>query len=684
MSSSSGQPVCVYREPRFKDFYDYEKPPRVDPTLIRPLSATNSLPRRNNGRAFKIGAQSYYVWSPNSSQTPFYPGVLAAATNHLPNQGERRFDGHLGPADPTVNPQYTDPNQLWLPFIERDPWKAETTDTAFVKVHDAWISSPPKLTGNLDPNFVGLLKQQHQASDTEISRIRFTHLNLPSVFRAASFGTTFEDLARLEKLTIYGDAIDEVTKCQRDLRIKRAWIVMATVYPFGDLQRQNPNELIKRLDQQPVSAADDARMGLWVNGNQITELDLLWFLTEARVPCFVIQEAKTYQQGLTEPSTSFIEGTSIEDLMENDTYEEHALRCQAEVVSNSPESPAVLAPGNSLTTIDPRLKTLIQGDRSSEMVITMHPMNIRICDFVRILLPRSLLNDILIEAGLKLGLQKIDPALASRFHIFSPFFYEKLAERGYNEVRKWFKKVKLPTRRFLLVPINNREMNHWHLVIIYIPPTTPPFCHSQIHLWSLDSMSATTHDQHTKELVVLAKYLQDAAVEYQMTSVTTDPVLESIPVPQQEIDNFWDCGLYLMHFAKQFMLNPDRYVDLFTSHTVVEDWNSNDMASARTAFASEIHALAVEFLNSRKDGRSALTAYTLDGDSADEVDDIVEVVQPSPSGKTPEVREPVSPVSLKRREPPTTPTHRRLVQQPIPSPSLPITTPLSLLNISSS
>ena len=63
--------------------------------------------------------QLFEIWSPNSAQTPFYPGVqdftvrLATA---LP-ESQRRCDGHMGRFDPTISPQHYNPQYPWLPFI---------------------------------------------------------------------------------------------------------------------------------------------------------------------------------------------------------------------------------------------------------------------------------------------------------------------------------------------------------------------------------------------------------------------------------------------------------------------------------------------------------------------------------------------------------------------------------------
>ncbi|KAF7364961.1 ULP-PROTEASE domain-containing protein [Mycena venus] len=113
------------------------------------------------------------------------------------------------------------------------------------------------------------------------------------------------------------------------------------------------------------------------------------------------------------------------------------------------------------------------------------------------LAPDQLLNDTLVEFGLKLWLQdlgKENPELVKQIHVFSSFFYKKLAEddnkegssqerfeKGYENVRKWTAKFDLFDKKYIIVPIN--EDLHWYLAIIYqpehtlkppLPPPRPP------------------------------------------------------------------------------------------------------------------------------------------------------------------------------------------------------------------
>ncbi|KAK7690319.1 hypothetical protein QCA50_006976 [Cerrena zonata] len=93
---------------------------------------------------------------------------------------------------------------------------------------------------------------------------------------------------------------------------------------------------------------------------------------------------------------------------------------------------------------------------------------------LRRLRPGEYLNDTLIEFGLKLwleGVRQDNPTLADQIHVFNSFFYKKISvrnkEQGYQSVRKWTSKIDLFTKKYIIVPINERV--HWYLAVICNP-----------------------------------------------------------------------------------------------------------------------------------------------------------------------------------------------------------------------
>ncbi|KAF9777986.1 hypothetical protein BJ322DRAFT_1114528 [Thelephora terrestris] len=141
---------------------------------------------------------------------------------------------------------------------------------------------------------------------------------------------------------------------------------------------------------------------------------------------------------------------------------------------------------SNLSAVDPTRTSPLEDP--DELLLVYRPsgtgaVNITRGDLER-LQPGKYLNDTLIEFGLKLWLSDLrdrDPELADQIHLFSSFFYKKLAIKdkraGYESVRKWTSKVDLFSKKYLLVPIN--EHLHWYLAIIYQPeytlrPAPPP------------------------------------------------------------------------------------------------------------------------------------------------------------------------------------------------------------------
>ncbi|KAF9649915.1 cysteine proteinase, partial [Thelephora ganbajun] len=188
--------------------------------------------------------------------------------------------------------------------------------------------------------------------------------------------------------------------------------------------------------------------------------------------------------------------------------------------------------------------------------------------------PGKYLNDTLIEFGLKLWLNDLrdcDPELADQIHLFSSFFYKKLAIKdkraGYESVRKWTSRVDVFSKRYLVVPIN--EHLHWYLAIIYQPEYTTNQSQNggrrtnsdgrnhqagragnHTYIFVFDSLNG----KHPGAMKNLVQYLRFEATDKKGIDNPSSPEAMAAHVPTQ--DNYCDCGLYLLHFAKVFMEDP--------------------------------------------------------------------------------------------------------------------------------
>jgi len=110
-----GNSKRIFDVSRLKSFAGYTDGPILQDRLdyfIPPFHVISS-------RLVAFGKRLFELWSPNSTQTPFYPGVqdpnFKAGLEIPPSQ--RRCDGHIGRFDPTISPQHYNPNYPWLHLV---------------------------------------------------------------------------------------------------------------------------------------------------------------------------------------------------------------------------------------------------------------------------------------------------------------------------------------------------------------------------------------------------------------------------------------------------------------------------------------------------------------------------------------------------------------------------------------
>ncbi|KAI0034653.1 hypothetical protein K488DRAFT_45060 [Vararia minispora EC-137] len=88
-------------------------------------------------------------------------------------------------------------------------------------------------------------------------------------------------------------------------------------------------------------------------------------------------------------------------------------------------------------------------------------VNITKGDLAR-LAPGEYLNDTLIEFGLRLwldDLRQVNPERIDEIYVFNSFFYKKLSDKkceGYQDVRKWTAKVDIFSKKYLIIPVNEK------------------------------------------------------------------------------------------------------------------------------------------------------------------------------------------------------------------------------------
>ncbi|KAK6988172.1 hypothetical protein R3P38DRAFT_3291265 [Favolaschia claudopus] len=291
--SSPDQPTVddrTFSTTRLRSGHGYLRVPPVDDALLFRLPAFSSY----HSRVVRVQSVSYLIWSPNSTQNPFYPGP------YLPELGvpraseptQRRYDGHGGPVD------YT---------------RSSPSDVEYAPAYSVWESpTAAHLFGRIRPGHIDALRQLNSSLDQEIAELRprvserrqSLLAGIPIIPRASV------EFTSLAQITAYEEAVDQLAAVNQGIREKRAWIAMTS---------QWLRETSAPSSQDPILPADERYMGVWING--APERDVLWFLTRAAVPCFVIHVLPSREPIPADVLGSFVQGTEIEPTLRCMEYE---------------------------------------------------------------------------------------------------------------------------------------------------------------------------------------------------------------------------------------------------------------------------------------------------------------------------------------------------------------------------
>jgi hypothetical protein len=295
----------VYSTPRLRSYHGYEDAPLVDDGFVWKLPNGG----RYFGREVQAGGKRYELWSPNSLQTPYYPGVRPQASRLvLGTKTQRRADGQLGRFVPTLSPQYFDTRRPWLAFLPSPLVVIDDDDAAYTLVHEVWTSEPDSgFRGRLDPFFVQRLVEVNSKLDREIndrSRVRHTRTLLWNDHPKDPWTSTIEALGKVDS---FEDAVDLVRDIQHGLLEKRAWVKMALAWIQG-------GGSLEKLKTGSIIPANNDYMGAWAH--EITELDLYFLLTQAAVPCYFVHELTDGEPPSELVAPNFTRWTPIESRLD--------------------------------------------------------------------------------------------------------------------------------------------------------------------------------------------------------------------------------------------------------------------------------------------------------------------------------------------------------------------------------
>ncbi|KAL3814377.1 hypothetical protein ACJIZ3_015645 [Penstemon smallii] len=207
---------------------------------------------------------------------------------------------------------------------------------------------------------------------------------------------------------------------------------------------------------------------------------------------------------------------------------------------------------------------------------------------VELLQPKTFINDTIIDFYNKFLLNKTNPVEQHRFHFFNTFFFRKLAEidrvlsstseggKAFQRVRKWTRNVDLFEKDYIFIPVNFSL--HWSLIVICHPGEVAKLRDKDVELSKrpcilhMDSIRGS----HRGLEKLIRSYLweewkerydkQDEDISSKFLNLRFD----ALQLPQQE--NFFDCGLFLLHYAELFLEQAVNFRTTKYSKFLNKDW----------------------------------------------------------------------------------------------------------------
>ncbi|KAK6977842.1 hypothetical protein R3P38DRAFT_3236410 [Favolaschia claudopus] len=239
---------------------------------------------RVKSRIVESEGRRWMIWSPNSSQDPFYPGgavPLVSGFTAVELQ-QRRCDGHCGRYDAAQNPQPYAKDMPWLGFVKR-AGERTAGEAEYETVMSAWFEMGDR--GQVEETHVSLLLTRNQELEALIGHVLpQIQGSFPALCSQRPKAPRPQDIELLKGIREFEEALDRLVQIHRGIREKQAWYTLARLRVETSVYRETSSNQATTL---PVSIppADDAFLGAWINGVEETTVE--WLLHVARLPCFV-------------------------------------------------------------------------------------------------------------------------------------------------------------------------------------------------------------------------------------------------------------------------------------------------------------------------------------------------------------------------------------------------------------
>ncbi|GMT14575.1 hypothetical protein PFISCL1PPCAC_5872 [Pristionchus fissidentatus] len=122
---------------------------------------------------------------------------------------------------------------------------------------------------------------------------------------------------------------------------------------------------------------------------------------------------------------------------------------------------------------------------------------------------------------------------------------------------------------YVVIPVN--EWEHWSLIIVCHPFTA----HSRIICF--DSQLATDPNDLKAAAALIADFFKYAHVSRDGVSMSPSSslplIVPFVPSNLQQQENHYDCGLYVLEYARRFLLEPPKQLDSFDFVTSYPDFS---------------------------------------------------------------------------------------------------------------
>jgi Ulp1 family protease len=147
----------------------------------------------------------------------------------------------------------------------------------------------------------------------------------------------------------------------------------------------------------------------------------------------------------------------------------------------------------------------------------------------------------------------------------------------------------------------------------------------QTMIFTMDSMGGT----HRQVGNVLKSYLSYESKDKKGNDNPNPPFIKKMPVPQQS--NYCDCGLYILHFARKFVEQPEHFISIGLQKKIPpgqidKEWDKSAVAGLRGNLSTQIESLSADWKKHRdeqkrkeQEAAAAGTVKEPESDSDDEI-----------------------------------------------------------------